>query len=335
MGQADRALEYEEQARAFYQNAGYLTETSQSFLARGRALQMKGDYAAALQAFQEQLQLSEKIGDQSQIAYAHVTLGNLLLDKESYDEARQHFDTAYTAFDSMGNQLNKGYALMSRGAAYWRLGSYDKAHADLDAASAIARQEGSSFRELQAFINLVEAQMALGERRFPEAAAKSQEAINLAGEQNKLVAARGKYTTGLAKALSGQASGGEAACQEASDAASSLGDPLLLARTQLALAEAAFAAGDTERALASAKQAQVFFSNAGMPESEWRAWLIAGLASQKAGDSDNAQSSLSRAANLLASLEQKWGTEVFNSYLTRSDVRFYRKQLEQGSAVKR
>ena len=111
-----------------------------------------------------------------------------------------------------------------------------------------------------------------------------------------------------------------------------LGAPLLLARAQLALAEASLAAGDNQRAIASAQQSRTFFTAAGLPESEWRAWLIEGLATQKSGDSEKARSCLARASELLASLEQKWGAEPFKNYQARPDIQFYRKQLDPSLA---
>ena len=99
-----------------------------------------------------------------------------------------------------------------------------------------------------------------------------------------------------------------------------LGDPLLLARAQLALAEASLAAGDQQSAITNAQQARAFFSGAGLTESEWRSWLIEGLATQKAGDQDKARTCLARASELLASLEQKWGAEIYASYLKRPDI---------------
>lgn len=333
-GEADPALNYSQQALTFYQTGGYLTETSQALLVRGRAYQQKGDYATALQAFQEQLQLAEKTGNQAQIAYSHTTIGNLLYDQEKYEEAHQHFDETYDLYNSMGNQLYRGYALMNRAATLWRLGRSEAARIDLDQASAIAKQNDSSFKELQAHINLVETQIFLSERRFRDAIAKSQQAVDLAGPQNKVAVIRGKYLLGLTQTLSGKGRVGQAICQEASDAAASINDPLLLSRARLALAEASLAAGDTQSARADAQQAQAFFARTGLSEAEWRAWLIAGLASQKAGDRDNANLYLMHASELFSSLQQKWGAEVFNSYRERPDIQFYRRQLEQSSAAR-
>ncbi len=334
-GETDRGLGYDEQAMAFYQPGGYRTETSQALLLRGRAYKQKGDYKAALQSFQEQLKLAEQTGDQAQIAYAHGSIGSLLLAEEQYADARQHFEEGRVRYNSMGNQLYEGYALMNLGAVLWRLGSGDDARKMLEQASEIAKQKGGSFTGLQAAIDLVEAQISLNEQKFADAGAKGQQALDLAGAQDKAVAVEGKFLLGLSQAKSGRAPGGTTLCQEATDAAASLGDPLLLAESQLALAEAAMTSGDAKRAIESALKAQRFFANAGLSESNWRAWLIAGLASQKTNDRNNAQLYLKSANDGLSSLQQKWGAEVFKTYQARPDIQLYRRQLEQSFAAGR
>lgn len=331
--EADRGLGYAEQALAFYQPGGYRTETSQALLLRGRAYKQKGDYKVALQSFNEQLKLAEEAGDQSQIAYSHGSIGGVLLILEQYAEARQHFEEGRTRYKSMGNQLYEGYALMNLGNVLWGLGDYDEARKLLGQSLEIAQQKGGSFTGLQASVILVQSQTALSERKFAEAEAKSRQALELAAAQDKAVGVEGKYLQGLSQALSGRAPAGTALCQEAADAAVPLGDPLLLARAQLALAEAALAAGDTKRALESSRQAQTFFDKAGLSESNWRALLIAGLASQRAGDQAGAGAYLKNARDAFTSLETKWGAEPFKLYQSRPDTQFYRRQLDQGSAA--
>jgi serine/threonine protein kinase/Tfp pilus assembly protein PilF len=331
-GETDRGLGFEEQALAFYQPGGYRTETSQALLLRGRAYKQKGDYKAALQSFENQLKLAEQSGDQSQIAYAHGSIGSLLFAQEQYAEARQHFEEGRTRYKSLGNQLYEGYALMNLGAALWRLGNYDESSKMLQQAAEIAKQKAGSFVALQAAIDLVEAEIFLRDRKFAEAGAKARQALDLAGAEDKGVTVEAKNFMGLSQALSGRAAAGLALCQQASDMVVSLTDPSLRARSQLALAEVALMAGDAKRALESAREAQPFFANSGMMESNWRAWLVAGLASQKLLDRDNAQLYLKNANDAFSSLAQKWGAEIFKTYQARPDIQFYRRQLEQSSA---
>ena len=331
-GETDRGLGFEEQALAFYQPGGYRTETSQALLLRGRAYKQKGDYKAALQSFEDQLKLAEQSGDQSQIAYSHGSIGSLLFAQEQYAEARQHFEEGRTRYKSLGNQLYEGYALMNLGAALWKLGNYDESRKMLQQASEIAKQKASSFTALQAAIDLVEAEISLSDRKFAEAGAKAKQALDLAGGENKGVAVEANNLMGLSQALSGRAAAGLALCQQASDTVVSLTDPLLRAKSQLALAEVALIAGDAKRAVESAREAQTFFANSGMMEPNWRAWLVAGLASQKIVDHDNAQLYLKNANDAFSSLAQKWGAETFKTYQARPDIQFYRRQLDQSSA---
>lgn len=330
-GESDRALSYDEEALSFYQSGGYLTETSQALLLRGRALRQKGNYDAALKAFT----LAEATGDQIQIAYAHGSIANLLLDQERYEEALKHFQEGRNLYKALGYRLYEGYALMHVGEALWRLGHDDEARQMLVDASRIAQEKGASFNALQTAVDLVEAEMALSNRKFSEAVAKSQEALVWDGGQDKVAAVQGKYLLGLAQALTGRALAGQRLCQEANEAATKLGDPLLLARSQLALAQAALLSGDSKRSLENARVAQTFFAGAGLQESEWRTQLIAGLASQRLGDSDNAKLCFASAREQLSSLEKKWGAEVFKSYLARPDIRFYRRELDHSSSVGR
>lgn len=328
-GEPDKALPYQEQALAFYRSGGYRTEINQALNIRARLYRQKGDFKSALQTFEEQLSFAQQSADQPQIAAAHTSIGNLLSDQENYARALQHFEQSYEINSNLKNQLNLGYGFLNLGMAHWRLGQRDEANIDLKQASEIAEGDDSSFKTLQALIALAEAQIAWSDRRFGEVVAKSQTVFDLVGSQNKSVTVRAKYFKGLAQALSGQARAGQALCDEAVKDAAPLSDPLLLARARLALAEASLSAGDTQSAIASAQQSRAFFSGAGLAESEWRAWLIEGLATQKAGDGEKARTCLNRAAELLASLEQKWGADVYGNYVKRLDVKTYRQQLKR------
>jgi hypothetical protein len=174
--------------------------------------------------------------------------------------------------------------------------------------------------------------MALSARHFPEAESRSQHALELAGGEDKFVAAQGKYLLGLARALGGHAAAGLALCQEAQDIAVAVGDPMMLAKAQLALAEVGLINNDPRRALDSALPAQKFCASSGLQESIWRASLLAGLASLKMNDPGNARVFFTSASEGLSSLQQKWGEETFKNYVTRADIQLYRKQLEQNAA---
>jgi serine/threonine protein kinase/Tfp pilus assembly protein PilF len=326
-GEPDRALTYQVPAQTFYQNGSYRTETNQAMNLRARIYKRKGDFKTALTAFEDQLKFAEQTSDQPQIAAAHTSIGNLLSDLEKHGEALSHFEQSYQIQRALNNQLYIGYAFLNRGSAHWYLGQQTEAAGDFAQASEIAKRDEKSYKALQVAIEMAQSEIALATRQFREAITHVDRALELGASQSQSGTVRGKYVKGLAQALSGQPRPGQALCEEAATAATPLGDPLLTARAQLALAEAALAAGDNQLAITNAQQSRIFFNSTGMTEAEWRTWLIEGLATQKTGDQEKARTCLNRAAEILASLEQKWGAEVYRNYTNRADIQTYRKQL--------
>ena len=117
--------------------------------------------------------------------------------------------------------------------------------------------------------------------------------------------------------------------------AKQMGNPWLVSKAQLALAEALLENGETQTALATALQAQESFTRSGQAESEWRAWLLAARATRRNGDQAKAQEQATRAADLLSQLQQKWGDENYKTYFARPDIQNLRKQLSEEFALSR
>jgi tetratricopeptide (TPR) repeat protein/tRNA A-37 threonylcarbamoyl transferase component Bud32 len=329
----DEAIPYIEQAQTFYQLGGYKKEASRSFILMGRAYRQKGDYDAALKIFEEQLRLSKELGDPSQVAVSHQSLGGLFgTYLERYPEALAHFDESCRINQELGQKSTLGFCLVNRGTLLWQLGRYPEAASALNQAFSIANSRGAS-KELLAWVHLSYAQMALSRRHFAEAKAKTQNALALAASEFKDVAIQANVTLGLAQALSGAPDAGRAACQRAVDLAREQGDPQLLSGALLALAEAMLEAGDSQGAVTVALEAQGRFERSGQQDSEWRAWLIAADASRLAGKTSAIRDYASRANSLLSDLQQKWGVEAYNGYLTRPDIQTCRTRIHQMLAV--
>jgi tetratricopeptide (TPR) repeat protein len=328
---ADEAVRYAEQALSLYQQGGYRKEASQAWLVLGQANRLKGDYDAALRAFQQQLEWAEQVNDQSQQAYSHEGIGNVLVQQERYTEALEHFEKKYSISKAMGNQKNAAYGAIERGGAEWQIGRYDEARASFDEAYALANRPDGGFKSLLAMVYQNSAEMALSQRLFPLAKEKSRQALVLSGTQSQEEAIEAKRILGLALALSGAASEGKAACEEALALATSTNNPWLISKAQLALAEAMLESGDAQGALTNSLRAQESFALAGQQASEWRAWLIAALAARRANHETQAHEFAAHAAKLLSSLEEKWGAQDYSSYLSRQDVQSARKKLNEFS----
>ena len=117
------------------------------------------------------------------------------------------------------------------------------------------------------------------------------------------------------------------------DLAREQGDPQLLSGALIALAEATLEAGDAQGAVTVALEAQGRFERSGQQDSEWRAWMIAAGASRIAAKKEAMRDYASRANSLLSDLQQKWGVEAYNAYLTRPDIQTCRTRINQMLAV--
>ena len=326
-GDIEAGTRYVEQARGFYQAGGYRKEEAQALIMLGRVKRKKGNYPEALNDFQQTLQLAEQAIDPSLVTLAHAEIGNVLLQQENYVEALRHFEASYQIDKSLGNELGSVYSISSRAEPLILLGRYEEANTLLEQATAIAGKPEQKNEEALGYIYLARANMTLSQRRFPEAKANSERILNASGKPGKAMLVETKRALGLAQSFSGAKAAGQAMCAEALAEAKLIGDPWLISHALLALAEAQLETGDAAGALANAQEAQANFARAGQIASEWRAWLVAARASQRAGNAEAARDYSVRAANLLTTLQQKWGAETFNVYQARPDVQLCRKQL--------
>jgi tetratricopeptide (TPR) repeat protein len=331
-GNTDEGVRYVEQALDVYRQAGFRQETSRALTLLARANRQKGDYEAALRAFRQLLELAGQVDDPMQRALSHEGIGIVLARQEKYSEALDHFRENYAINKGLDNQPAIANSLSNLGNVLWQLGDYREARAKLDEAFSMASQRDGD-NGLLAEIRLANADMALSERRFPEAKAQALQALSLAGTKSTPAVIEAKRVLGLAQASNNARREGRQACEEALKIATQVGDPWLLSRARMALAEALLADNDAGGALANALQAQESFARSGQLASEWRAWLAAAQASQRAGDKAKAGEYAARAAGVLAALQQKWGTDSYNSYFTRTDVQFFQKQLREEFAV--
>lgn len=261
-GDTDEGLRNVEQALAFYNQGGYRKEVSQALTLIGRANRQKGDYEAALRAFEEQLQLAEQVGDQSQVALSHEGIGSTLVEQERYSDALSHYDKSYAIGKSLGDRSVTGFSAMNRSDLLWQLGRYEEARMALDEAFLIAEHNGDSYKELLADSHLVSARLALSERRFSKAKADSQQALSLAGTVYKKIAVDARRTLGLAHTFSGTLQEGRTLCEAAVQMATDTGNPSLLSKALLSLAEATLESGDWQEAAEYATRAQARFARA-------------------------------------------------------------------------
>ncbi len=323
----DEGLPLVKQALEFFQQGNYQRDIAFCLNYVGRDQRRKEQYEEALKTFRQKLQLAQASGLRLQAAFAHGEIAMVLAKQERYPEALQSYNESYSISKDIGDRQSLAYNRMNSGNVLSQLGLAEDARISLAEASSQADKPDGSYKPVLAEIEMIHAQIALSERDFPEAKKRSAEAIKQAGKDYPDVAIGARITHGLAQALSGAARDGKRLCEEALELAEGTREQALITDAMLALAEALYQTGEQGRALTIALQAQERLARSGEQESEWRAWLIAALATAKTGDETAARERLTRASESLARLQQNWGAEAFERYQSRKDIQALHKQL--------
>ena len=325
----DESLILAEQARDFYQQAGYRREAVAAAMLAVRTKKKRGDYDGALAALEEQLKMTgQSSGDMQLLGMLHRECGSVLTKQDRLVEAVAHFQDSLSAGRTLHDDTLTAYGLLNLSGVLWRLGRYDEAGAALAQLKEMAGKPENPNKEMMARALATEAGMALSQRRFPEAKAKGEQSLALAASLGgrKDLTIEVDAVLCLAEAFSVAAARAHTLCEEAARIAEEMGDPGLVSNSQLALAEALLEAGDAEGARAAALRAEEFFARSGRVESDWRALVLAGKASRRAGDEAAAREYLARAAALLSQLKQGWKADA-PGYLARLDVQRLRSVL--------
>jgi tetratricopeptide (TPR) repeat protein len=259
-------------------------------------------------------------------------IGYVLIRQERFTDALLYFQQSFANYKALGMQRGAGNALANQANILWQLGRYEEARAKFEEARAVATQTDQG-KPVLTDIRQYEGEMALSQRRFGDAKKSAEETLGVIDKKASPTAIQVTSLLGVAQVYSGAKAEGLRLCQQAVEMAGSLGDPWLLSTAQLALSDARFETGDFKGSLGDALAAQESFARLGQQESEWRAWLAAARASRRAGDDQKAREYAAHVPALLSGLQQRWGAESYNSYLTRPDVQLLRKLLQDEFAI--
>lgn len=329
-GSFDEAVSHLEAALKFFQPAGYRTETSNALIFIGRVYRDKGDYAIAMKAFSEQLELAKQSNDPARMAATNLSIGVLLGDnQELYGEALPYFDESYRINKSIGARVSMGWDQVNRATSLSALGRYDEAKVALDEARTIASGSEAGFKSQLAYVEVVGAQMALSQGHRAEAAARAKAALKLAEPDYTDTALQAKQVLALVGTLSGSPKGAVTLAEEAVTAARESKLPRLISTALLTSAEVRLSGGDGRGALADAQAAQKLFAAAAQRESEWRAWLVSARSVRLEGDKALTSEYAARAEASRAALQARWGDAHYRRYEQRPDIQLRLKQLGQ------
>src|SRR4030095_7912124 len=125
----------------------------------------KGDYAKALEALNQKLELAKQNGSQPLIADCYGEIAAVVFDQENYPAALEHYDNALKIYEAVGNKLRTVYNQANRGNILWRLGRYADARQTLAEVTSKANESKNDFKQLFPVLHLIDADIRLRERR--------------------------------------------------------------------------------------------------------------------------------------------------------------------------
>ena len=302
---------------------------SRAMAVAGHTYSDRGEYETALKSFSEQLRLGKELNDFSQVAHSNMEIGKVLVSQEKYEEALGHFANAHEIFKRLQVTASIAYVANDRANVLWELGRYKEAREFLDEATQLA-EEKSGVPQLLGRVYVNRAFMALSEWRLDEARRSSLEALGLVGRGDPNLRVLAEYSLGLALVRSGASRAGRRHCLIASEWASTTNDLELISASHLALAEATLEGGKaSQAALQMALGVKDRLVRLGKQNSEWRAWVIAALASERLANQPMAREYASKAAELLSSMKHNWTTKAYAGYLGRRDTQHFLRQLDR------
>src|SRR5258706_7801516 len=316
-GKADEAVQDAHDAVELAQTNQIESLIARASLEVGNVHMGRGDYTEAEKDFQQGLGAAQRYGGRQNEARARLSLASLYIQRGETDRGLGYDEQALAFYQPGGYRTETSQALLLRGRAYRQRGDYKSALQSFQDQLKLAEQTGDQAQIAYAHGSI--GSLLLAQEQYAEARQHFEEGrVRYNSMGNQLYEGYALMNLGAALWRLGSRDDSHKTLEQASVIAKQKGGSFTGLQAAIDLVEA-----------------QTFFTIAGLAESNWRAWLIAGLASQKAGDRNNAQNYLKSAAEAFSSLQQKWGAEVFKSYQARPDIQLYRRQLEQSSAAAR
>lgn len=323
----DEAQSFVNLALPYLQKGGYSKELSQARLIDGRANEMKGNFDAALRAFEEVENLER--ASAADRAYANMLSGNVLMSQERYSEALSHFEKSFDLYQSLKNSFYSAYCLFYLSDILFQLGNFEQAKEKLSKAQQILDKGHVLFPQLNTKTNLLDAQIALSLGNFSEAFTKAKQinevkSSSVTFEVSKIICL-GQTNLKRKEGIEN--------CLKAVKYAESTNDSQIINNARLALSEAYLNTGNNSDALKKALEVKDYFVSTGQLESGWRALLLAALANRQNGNNENAKEYAGQALETLSQLKKRLNEEHFNLYLERPDINHYFRQAEELSRL--
>ncbi|MBE7159317.1 MAG: hypothetical protein INR62_12955, partial [Rhodospirillales bacterium] len=310
----DEVVHYARPAQQYFENYGFAGLSDQALQLLARAAQSKGDYAGALAIGTQLLRSAEQSHSSAYILLAEESIGFTLFRLQHYPEALQHFDHALEQAALLKEDVV--YVQLARADLLWQLGRYAEANAILGSFSS----EAAKRTDVGLAIASTQANMLNSEGEYREALRIAREAqlryASKAGPTKDAALSRALMQSYIHLDQRAEAQQSAAALQvvHGGDA-----DEWETAANGLAIAMLDLQHGDFNSARNFAQQAEAFFAQKNIAESDALCFYVAAEAADATGEQTIADEWSKKSVDIFQGLEQSWGVRTFHQYLARPD----------------
>jgi serine/threonine protein kinase len=319
----DEQIRWAQSALKYFVDFGFLVQANAASTLIVRGERGKGNLEHALQSSMELLNVAKGSGRAALIEEAQETIGSVLFELEDYPKALLHFEDALRLSRLTSESIP--YHSLHCAETLWRLGRYDDAVNMLKSITSQAAQK----TDIALGIARVHAEILLSQKKSSEAIKISSRVI----EQNPKLGPSDlidfKSVSALAKAQMGRSREAVEAGSELMSIAQKTHNEKLIATASLTKASLDLQTGSPESAKALAEEANQYFSDRHLAESDWLSLLCSAEASSAMGDKMASERETKQVVDKLKILEQNWSSSVFVQYRSRPDIQTALKQLSQ------
>ncbi len=127
LGEWDKALEYYEKDLKIFEKLGDVQGMAQTYGNLGLVYDSKGEWDKALEYYEKSLKIKEKLGDVQGMAQTYNNLGLVYHRKGEWDKALEYYEKSLKISEKLGDVQGMASTYGNLGLVYHRKGEWDKA----------------------------------------------------------------------------------------------------------------------------------------------------------------------------------------------------------------
>ena len=161
-GEADRSLQYSQQALAIFREIGDRRSETQALSRLGDVYQRIGRYEEAERIYQESLAVAHEIGDKQRVSRVLSQIGSIYTSLKRYEDAERYYQEALAISEELGDREGVGNVLTNIGHIYQQMARYEDAASLYQKSIAVLQSIGDTHSTGTSYYNLASVYAAKG-----------------------------------------------------------------------------------------------------------------------------------------------------------------------------